>query len=1549
MLKTKCSNYLIKTLPLFISVLMFSFNFEISNNKSNVNFDENSKFEDNSNDTINNKLENKEKIIQEFNNHQNSNLSFNLYNSYLSVPSTSNENIKLTLNGNCLISSNMLDSYHFDSKYEYNDGNFEYSLTSKNDEYSSINYNNKTYLIKEENDISNIISFPSTINSNYPIKSNLSSFSTLFNKFLSLESQNTEVSKSNLGYRFENQYCVIDTTSNFEILEVKNVSSSDYEYDLKFKNEEKYSTSSFNNEKLDEDSTDVITTIIDLLKGSSLDIDFDAEIIEESKNLNFVGNLKVDHTSFISKENPVVDLSFKHYLNNALANDIDAYYDEDELYFRLNDTLKGKIKETSIKEIVDITSGLTDSSFSYDLNSSLNQIINTSTFENLLNFDVSSLNLNDIKNFEMNHSLISLDVPSSLFGINSNNYIHLEIGLQNLKLKTILINNLILDGKEINASFRLNEYVGLHRIVKSSYSDYNTILPIYRNLASVIKEGNIGGNISSSIFKNDVALGFSTQFDLVFKDAIQSKDINDLKFSLQDLDINYIDSKEKSKSTSSQINSLFLLDTNNVQNKNNSFSLSINKLDFLDNNIYLNVKGNKMKTSTSSLSKLFDSINTLNGNNADSSDGIDEIKEELQKLDVVIYYFKNYSGIKDIIENIKNNYSFNELDKIIKIKVDEKGTYSLTFNIKNIIDNGYVSDLYSLQNETTINLSQDGDIVGIEINDLSFDGIATSTSISSDKFNDSNLITSSQIQNEYQLDLDKIVDASTSLINQYSTYSNTTMSSLFNINLSYDGKKLLNNAKIKSKLYFDENKNIEEKYFEGNFNLNFNENGTSFNDINSIEGLNFNFVYSDKNKDESKFYDLVNDNNRLYNGSQFKINFDYGTSDTRNDSSLYGYSNNDTIDNMLDALSNKITTNNTLYPYKIVREITKYAQNVKNLLNMNTGSTSELLSELNINDILFNLSLNNEEELKVKTMINVKKLDSSLDKDVYIILSISLSKTDDIYSIKSINIKSLDYLLEMNLDLVSNEFNVDTQEDIISGFETYQYSSSNVNYISASNLYNLLDLGIYTTERKYYNIKGILRFSSNVDLGMSGVNVDNFTALNNLDFDIKLNLYKDPKPSNFDSLSSEEKEDYYNQIYNIKAYLKIAPQGESEFNYVEFMIKEDKIYIYKSTPNATLNTLETTTTNPDDYSLNHDYDLYEESILHLDSGEYKENGNKYEVSSIIESVAKNAANDKIDEIASTYHVSANKNYYFSLSHRTTGKWIKTHYYSINVNHPIDTTLYTYKKYNKDGTYRVNAYWLTKDTFLGNCTLINDNKESIQVPRLMYYILDYSQVIKDTTANVKLGSWKIGSIQVKNLMLANIMSSITSDSSAKINYLKGWEFNIENDDEKITKGYFYLNPNEFIQELNSGTGSITFNCGIRLDFENLNNDSIDTDSWEFKLYQDDTTNNIITASMGDMKLNLKIEISTFSFLVSNNETVINNEMERMDSFIEEFNSYENTKNLKECYVDKIETSEYSISLSGLSLKVDCKYIVSYNNTSSEYFYSNNSCSNLGHLS
>lgn len=144
----------------------------------------------------------------------------------------------------------------------------------------------------------------------------------------------------------------------------------------------------------------------------------------------------------------------------------------------------------------------------------------------------------------MNHSLISLDVPSSLFGINSNNYIHLEIGLQNLKLKTILINNLILDGKEINASFRLNEYVGLHRIVKSSYSDYNTILPIYRNLASVIKEGNIGGNISSSIFKNDVALGFSTQFDLVFKDAIQSKDINDLKFSLQDLDINYIDSKE---------------------------------------------------------------------------------------------------------------------------------------------------------------------------------------------------------------------------------------------------------------------------------------------------------------------------------------------------------------------------------------------------------------------------------------------------------------------------------------------------------------------------------------------------------------------------------------------------------------------------------------------------------------------------------------------------------------------------------------------------------------------------------------------------------------------------------------------------------------------------------------------------------------------------------------------------------------------------------------------------------------------------------------------
>lgn len=1549
MLKTKCSKYLLKTLPLFISLLMFSYNFEISNNKSNINFDENSKFENKVNDNSNKELENKEKLIEKYNNHQSSNLSFNLYNSYISVPSTSSEDVKLSLNGNILVSSNMLDSYHFNSKYEYNNSNFKYSLTSKNDEYSSINYDNKTYLINGENDLSNIISFPSTINSIYPISSNLSSFATLFNRFLSLDSQDTEVDKTNFGYQFKNQYSIIKTTSDFEILEVKNSSNSNYEYDLKFQNEEKYTTSSTNNEIIDEDSNDVITTILDLLKGNSLDIDFDAEIIDQSKNLNFVGNLKVDYTSFVSKENPVIDLSFKHYLDNKLSNDIDAYYDENELYFRLNDTLKGKIKETSIKEIVDITSGLTDSSFSYDLNNSLNQIINTSIFENLLNFDISSLNFDDIKNFEMNHSLISLDVPSYFFGIDNNNYIHLEVGLQNLKLKTIVINNLIIDGKEINASFRLNEYVGLHRIVKSAYSDYNTILPIYRNLANIIKEGNIGGYISSSIFKDDVALGFSSQFDLVFKDAIQSKDINDLKFSLQDLDINYIDSKEKSKSTSSQINSLFLLDTKNVQSKNKSFSLSIDKLDFLDNNIYINLEGNKMKTSTSSISKLFDSINTLKGNNADTTDGIDEIKEELKKLDFVIYYVKNSSNIKDIIENIKNNYAFNELDNLIKVKVDEKGTYSLTFNIKNIVNNGYLSDLYSLQNETIINLSQNGNILGIEMNELSFDGIVTSTSISSDKFNESNFITPSQIQNDYTLDLDKIIDASTSLINQYSSYSNTTMSSLFNINLSYDGKKLLNNAKIKSKVYFDEDRNVEEKYIEGNFNLSFDDNGTSFNDINSIEGLNLNFVYSDKNKDESKFYDLVNDNNRLYNGSQFKINLDYGSNDERNNTSLYGYSSNDTINNMLDALSDKITSSNALYPYQVVRETTKYAQNIKNLLNMNTLSTSELLNKLNISDVIRTLTLNNEEELTIKTMINLRKLDSSLSNDIYIILSITLTKTDDIYSIKSIDIKTLDYLLKMNLDLVSNEFNIDTQEDIISGFETYQYSSNNVNYISASNLYNLLDLGIYTTERKYYNIKGVLRFSSNVDLGISGLNVDNFIALNNLDFDIKLNLYKDPKPSNFDYLSSKEKENYYNQIYSIKAYLKIAPQGESEFNYVEFMIKEDKIYIYKSTPNATLNTLETTTTNPDDYSLNHNYDIYEEAILHLDLGVYKENGNTYEASSIFESVAKSEASDKIDELAETYHVSENKNYYFSYTHRTTGKWIKTHYYGINVNHPIDTTLYTYKKYNNDGTYKVNAYWLKKDTFLGNCTLVNDNNESIQVPRLMYYILDYSQVIKDTSANVKLGTWKIGSIQVKNLMLANIMSSITSDSSAKMNYLKGWEFNIENDEEKITKGYFYLNPNEFIQELNSGTGSITFNCGIRLDFKILNNESIDTDSWEFTLYQDDTTNNIITASMGSMELNLKIEISTFSFLVSNNETLINNEMERMDSFIEEFNSNENTKNLKECYVDKIETSEYSISLDGLSLKVDCKYIVSYNNSSNEYFYSNNSCSNLGHLS
>ena len=886
----------------------------------------------------------------------------------------------------------------------------------------------------------------------------------------------------------------------------------------------------------------------------------------------------------------------------------------------------------------------------------------------------------------------------------------------------------------------------------------------------------------------------------------------------------------------------------------------------------------------------------------------------------------------------------------------------------------------------------------------------SNTSIGLNKFNEKNILTDTVIKDEWEneesekkaKDLNEVVSKITDVVDVYGSMiqKSSVLQNLITIDFAYTDnrdeskkKSISLQGKLASKIHFNDKCNIDDKYIEGYIPLNITQTADSTKDTtNSINKVNLQFIYSDNDASESHFTNYLEEKNtnRLKAGTQIGLSLGYASGADRSGSKLYAYSDHETVNSMLQSLST-IGKENTLWPYEIIRTVQAYSLNIESLINKKDISTTKILENLGINKSsnLINLlnGLNTSKDSDIETLtakVNLGNLTgdeafNNLDVNVTLNFKIgtkeSTNDKGETINVRTVSLTSIDLqnvesssniTLKVSLNLDNSLIQKDEVTDktplndstILSNFEPINGSSKY--YIDAANLYNLLELGIYITNKKYYNIQGTLSFNSSVDLGLSdSLSVDNFTVLNNLNFDIKLNLYKN-KPDNFNSLSDDEKnEQYYNKIYDIKGYLKVAPIGQQDYNFTEFMIEEDKIYVYKCSPNATEVTVEeNTTVDPDNF--NQYYDFFETSTNHLDSGTYKENGEELHfdfIEIITQTVSKIAADKKIDELAKQYGVKKDeKDDYFKCREGTSGNIIKKHYYYIEVLKKINNTTYTYKKYdNPTNTYNVQSYWMSKKTFLGDMNVINDSKGTIQVPRLMYYILDYSQVIKDSYAKVKYQAlwgtkYTVGTIAVKNLMLANIFSSVTSDSGATLDYLSGWKFEINSlkSDDKIiiTDGCFTIDPKSLIKQLNSGTGSLSFNCGINLSFKKDETNE-EKDTWTFELSQTDTTNNIVTASMGSMSLNVKLEISKFNFTCSDNEDFISSEMKRMNDFIEEFNSNESTNKLGEYYIDTIETSEYSIGYSS-GLYVSCKYNVSFNSESNRYNNSKFSEDNIGHL-
>ena len=1171
--------YIYALSSIFVSFYVFGYNTNFSNETSSS---DTSNKETESNQKELNKFDKKE-VIDAFNNYYSSSRSFKLSSGSL-ISKASSSPVTLNFKGNYEFNSNSLEGYTINTDYTYNSKSKNYDVSFGSTSYNTINYNNKVYLFSNDKELKGILSFPSTLDTSFPVINEDSTFSSIFDNILNLNESNVDVSLNDNGYLFESNKFKFSTDNDFNLIKVESLNNDNLIYTFNFENI-KSNTSSVT--KLDINSRDILTTLKSLLKNSSFNIGIDAEIKSSDTNIKFNGDVVFDYSSSIIKTDPLITLDLKEYYNNNFANSIKVYYENNDIYFNLDNLLKGKIKDSTISDIIEITSGLfTDQSLNYDLNNSLNTLINTETFSNIFNLDFSSLDTSIIKDLELKNNVITFKLDSKAFNLDSG-LIKFEIGLNNAKVKTIKIKDFKYNEQTINLSLRFNNPITINELInKDKYPSYDSLIPYYKNILKLSKETSIGGAFETSLFDSNTSysLGLSSNFNINYKDVLSSSDINNINVSLDDLNINFLDESDLNKE--SNIFTSMLLEDTSSSNKN-SFNISLDELNYKNNTFYFELSdsksSNKYILENDSISTLIDSVNKLNSENKEESGsstdkGIKNIKNEIKRIDHLIYIIQNNKDLKELIEYIKNNYSLNNVNKYISI-TPVGSDFKIEFNLYSLL--GYdesIMDDYSLNNSVSILLSSNGEILNIKLNDLSMDGMTSSISLTLKDYDTSKELTDEKIKEEWENEegkpsksknLKEIINRTSDLIDIYKKYNleSSSLSNLINVDFAY--KDLEISGDVSSILHFNSEKKLDEKYFEAYIPLKLNDKKGA----NDISQVNLSLVYSDKNKEESNFGNLVYNYLRLYEGTQAAISFNYGSNIySRNYSTLYAYSSTNSIMNIVESLSN-ISENNILYSYKIVQSIKEYAGKIIDAIN--NKDSIDLNKYLNLGLI------NNENIIKILNAINATSNTLDIDLDLSKVTSneilskfnIKVSLTLDIdtdsngnktVSLKSIKAQDENQGLSLNINIEETLVNKDStysiykkklSRDIIKGFISVQsdYVSSNATYVDMEYLANLISLGIYTTSKKYYSFSGTLNIDDtlNINIDTLGIDADlsDIKPINSVTFNLRLNFYK-------------QNEDY---SYKIKSYLSLKNDKHPTYT-TEFFIEEaedgnDTIYI----------------------------------------------------------------------------------------------------------------------------------------------------------------------------------------------------------------------------------------------------------------------------------------------------------------------------------------------------------------------------------------------------
>lgn len=236
-------------------------------------------------------------------------------------------------------------------------------------------------------------------------------------------------------------------------------------------------------------------------------------------------NLQNADNELISLDsNLTFDIDAREFMLNALLNyeqtayNLLAQYEDNDIYFSLNDLFKGKLTKESIVRINEIIESYLNSDIVSYLQNKIGEIANSEPFKN-----IKDANLNDLINiiqsisYKGNVIKVSLDMKELIDDVCG-----LTISIENStkRITKIEISDFAYGTYKGSLVIDFKEYQGLNEIIKNDYEDYAPILTIYDEIKLLTSETEFAFDVEATV-----------------KNGEKNYDINGfLQFSLQKIE-----------------------------------------------------------------------------------------------------------------------------------------------------------------------------------------------------------------------------------------------------------------------------------------------------------------------------------------------------------------------------------------------------------------------------------------------------------------------------------------------------------------------------------------------------------------------------------------------------------------------------------------------------------------------------------------------------------------------------------------------------------------------------------------------------------------------------------------------------------------------------------------------------------------------------------------------------------------------------------------------------------------------------------------------------